>query len=336
VAYLWQWHWPAPPPGALHSLADLRAMTPLQRITSRALPVAPRPSWPPLTELSALRGHTAAIASVKWSCRGTQLATAAADGSARLFVRRAPPLPGAPLPSAAASLQWLPGAVLRCHPLEGSRSRKAEVVQIEWSRDDAAVLAVVSDQTIRVFDAASGRPLHVLSGHSGKLYELSTHPRLPGLVASWARDGTIVLWDHTTGEKLKVLHMAHTYPGRGRWTSLEPLGVLEGTWSPDGSALYATDAAGQLHIYGLGSADVCGRAAYDQFFKIDYQDMTVDPLTNTARSSASGRLPHLDPDARVPVSIDATPYSTTYSALARANRLTRGTLLTAATPRNCT
>ena len=50
----------------------------------------------------------------------------------------------------------------------------------------------------------------------------------------------------------------------------------------------ACAAAGQVHIFGFGNADACSRARYDQFFRVDYADLVVDPLSSTARIAASG------------------------------------------------
>jgi hypothetical protein len=79
-----------------------------------------------------------------------------------------------------------------------------------------------------------------------------------------------------------------------------------------------------VHIFGFGSGDVLSRAKYDQFFRPDYADLTVDPLSGTARTMATGRPPHTEADARLPVSYDATPYPERYQQLAARNQLTRG------------
>jgi hypothetical protein len=215
---------------------------------------------------------------------------------------------------------------MECTPIGLSRAKKTEVLQIEWSLDDAMLMAVVSDMTVRVFHVATGVHLHTLAAHTGKVFELSVHPHIPNLLATWARDGAVILWDHSTGSILREFSTSDTYPGRGRWARTEPLAVLEGAWAPDGDSLFVTDAAGQLHVYGLGSATTRSRAHYDQFFCIDYEDLTIDPLTHTARGMASGRPLHLERGARAPIAHDATPYSEEYRRLAMANRLARGAL----------
>lgn len=58
--------------------------------------------------------------------------------------------------------------------------------------------------------------------------------------------------------------MRHTYPGHGKWTGTENIALLDGHWNQDGSKLIISDIAGQYHIYGLGPADICSRAHYDQ------------------------------------------------------------------------
>ena len=217
-----------------------------------------------------------------------------------------------------------PVQVLQRRDLIKNKQLSSPLVQVEWAARDSKLCAVVSDASIRVFDAAAGTQCHALCGHTGKLFEVVAHPVHAELLTSWARDGTVALWHAGSGRCVRQLRLADTYPGRGRWTDTQPLAVLEGCWSPSGHSLYVTDAAGQLHLFGFGAGDRAGRARYDQFFRTDYADLVVDPLTGTARGAATGRPPHVEADARLAISFDATPYEREYQQHAASNTLTRG------------
>jgi hypothetical protein len=60
-------------------------------------------------------------------------------------------------------------------------------VQLEWARGDSAVMAVASDATVRVLDAATGALRHVLAGHAAKLYDCAVHRRAAPLWPRWSR-----------------------------------------------------------------------------------------------------------------------------------------------------
>lgn len=221
----------------------------------------------------------------------------------------------------------MPGALAICGRPCGHHACAA--LQVEWSLSGGSLMVVMSDTTVRVFDAATGAHTRTLAGHAAKIFELAAHPRHADVLATWGRDGAVVLWDTGTGRVLRRFDLAATYPGRGRWTGSQPLAALEGAWLPDGNTLCVTDAAGQVHVYGLGPGDARARARYDQFYKTDYMDLTIDPLTHTVRGMASGRQPHAERGGRAPISYDGTPYEEEYQRLAMANQLSRGALFRA-------
>lgn len=76
-------------------------------------------------------------------------------------------------------------------------------MQLEWMNDDAKVVLALSDSSLRVFDTASACQLHSLVGHTKDLYEVACHPFIPDLVASWAHDGLIILWDAASGTRIR-------------------------------------------------------------------------------------------------------------------------------------
>lgn len=281
------------------------------------------------------------IRSVRFSRGGERLATASADSTVRLYA----PM-GNPSLSPAASAhvarepraldldsppqEWRQTLVMMCQvytPPARPNTRRPrvqatpEVQQIEWALDDRRIMAATSDFTVRVFDTLSGTQLHVLHGHTKALFELSAHPRVPDVVASWAHDGTISVWDVSNGRQLAHFSARNTFPGNGRWCDTEPICFLDGGWTSTGDALMTTDVAGQFHIFAFGPAHLNGRAAYDQFFKNDYEPFAAN-ADGFAVSSASSRLMHL---LAPPVcDYNLSPYENPYQDLAMQNKLSQG------------
>lgn len=61
------------------------------------------------------------------------------------------------------------------------------------------ILAAVTDNTVRVWDAATGVQLHVLKVHTAPVFVLECHPSDPRLAMSASYDGQTVVWDIQSG-----------------------------------------------------------------------------------------------------------------------------------------
>ncbi len=68
---------------------------------------------------------------------------------------------------------------------------------------DGTLASASSDNTVRVWDSATGRCLHVLEGHTGAVLALAVLP--DGTLASAGSDGTVRVWETATGRCLRVL-----------------------------------------------------------------------------------------------------------------------------------
>src|SRR6266568_2762059 len=103
------------------------------------------------------------------------------------------------------------------------RGHTEEIRQIAWSPDGRLLTSGSNDQTVRLWDVATGQALHTLTGHTDPVGSVawSSDGRL---LASSSGDQTVRLWDGVTGQAL------HTLTGH---TSL----VLSVAWSPDGRQL---------------------------------------------------------------------------------------------------
>jgi WD40 repeat protein len=79
---------------------------------------------------------------------------------------------------------------------------------------DGHLLAIAShDRSVRLWESATGRPVHTLAGHTKFVYALAFSPSGDRL-ATGGPDGTVRLWNPTTGTGTVLVN------GAGKVTSL--------------------------------------------------------------------------------------------------------------------
>ena len=81
-----------------------------------------------------------------------------------------------------------------------------------------------------------------------------------------------------------------TRPVEGRWC--DPLQLVDGHWSHDGSSIIVADVAGQWHLYSMGQFAFPTRGLYDQFFASDYAPMVRD-VNEYVLDQETQQPPHL-------------------------------------------
>ncbi|XVF16355.1 hypothetical protein REPUB_Repub10bG0024400 [Reevesia pubescens] len=69
------------------------------------------------------------------------------------------------------------------------------IFDVCWIKEDTCILTASGDQTIKVWDAQEKKCIGVLTGHTGSVKSLSSHPTNSGLVVSGSRDGSFAIWD---------------------------------------------------------------------------------------------------------------------------------------------
>ncbi|MCP4996626.1 MAG: WD40 repeat domain-containing protein, partial [Gammaproteobacteria bacterium] len=102
------------------------------------------------------------------------------------------------------------------------------VTAVAFSPDGKTLLSGAGDNTLRLWDAATGRPLRTLQGHTDWVHAVAFSPDGKTLL-SGARDKTLRLWDAASGQPLHTLQ-GHT--GSVTAVAFSPDGktLLSGTW----------------------------------------------------------------------------------------------------------
>jgi WD40 repeat protein/tetratricopeptide (TPR) repeat protein len=97
------------------------------------------------------------------------------------------------------------------------------------SPDGSIIAAATNESLVRFWDAATGKPLRDLKGHTDEVQGLEFSPDGNQLV-SCSRDATVKLWDTTTGELLRTFH------GHEKW-------VYGASFLPDGRRVISSGDA---------------------------------------------------------------------------------------------
>ena len=110
-----------------------------------------------------------------------------------------------------------------------------EVFALAFSPGGGQLASGGGDQTIRLWEPATGRELKVLRGHTGPIRALAFSPHRP-LLASGSADTTIRIWDLPSSKELKSL--------TSRFGAIRTL-----AFSPDGHLLASGGDDGSLRIW---------------------------------------------------------------------------------------
>jgi WD40 repeat protein/serine/threonine protein kinase len=178
-------------------------------------------------ELLTVRGQNQTGAGLDVAADGSCFLASAADGTVRLWdaVETAPRV--------LRTVEW--------------------VNQVAFSPDRSKVVAADAGGVVEVWDAATGRPIHILRGHDEAVRSASFTPDGVWIVStSW--DGSVAVWDAASGRLVKNL-VPRTHPRFKRVMSwLKPpsgTAINQESLSPDGSHVATGGWDGNVHIWEL-------------------------------------------------------------------------------------
>jgi WD40 repeat protein len=188
---------------------------------------------------SPLTGHTGDVWSVAFSHDGSTLASAGADGTIRLWDVKTykPLLPPIKIPEGTA------------------------VDSVAFSPDGLTLASAGADYMVRLWDVKTHKQLHVLRGHTDRVYSVAFSPDGQTLVSAGA-DGTIRFWDVKTHTQL-----ARLPTGQGVVRSV--------AFSPDGQILASAGDDKTVRLWDVKTHAQLGQAFTgntDKVFGVAFTD----------------------------------------------------------------
>jgi len=180
-------------------------------------------------EIKTLSGHADWVWAVAFSSDKKTLASGSLDKTIKLWNVET-----------GQEIMTLTGSVVRVEtpPVDGKRDRNG-VQAVAFSPDGKTLASGSRDKTVRLWDVASGKELHVLSSHTEWVSSVAFSPDGKTL-ASGSLDNTIKLWDVASGQELKTI--------TGHDDS-----VLSVAFSPDGETLASGSTDQTIRVWEITS-----------------------------------------------------------------------------------
>jgi WD40 repeat protein len=173
--------------------------------------------------LRAFAGDVESVVDAAWSPDGTNIVTAGASGTARIW-------------------DAATGELIRdLYP----EAFVVSVFGVAWSPDGTRIATYANDAIGSVWNAATGEELLTFSGHTGeaRLYWSHTGER----ILTTSMDGTVRVWDVSTALALSKAEGLNT--GAKFGVELFRYPGISAAWSPDGRRIATADADGTLKVF---------------------------------------------------------------------------------------
>jgi tetratricopeptide (TPR) repeat protein len=124
-----------------------------------------------------------------------------------------------------------------CHPDE--LTLVGHAYSVAFSPDGQRLASCGAEQTVKLWDTATGKEVFNLKGHAGRVMSVA-FSRDGQRLASGSNDQSVKLWDSATGKELLALK------GHASWVD----GVA---FSPDGQRLPSANGDGSIHLWETAS-----------------------------------------------------------------------------------
>jgi WD40 repeat protein len=176
--------------------------------------------------------------------------------------------------------------------LEG---HQAEVSSLSYSPDGKTITSGSWDNTIRLWQAATGKLLQTLQGHQDWVWSISYSPD-GKTIASGSRDKTIKVWEASTGKLLHTLN--------GHYAAVYSL-----SYSPDGRTIASGSGDKTIKLWDVATGKLLHtlkghrRAVYSLSYSPDGKTIASGSYDGTIKlwDAATGKLLHMLKGHQAPV-----------------------------------
>ncbi|MDQ2903706.1 MAG: hypothetical protein M3Y81_09155 [Chloroflexota bacterium] len=204
----------------------------------------PAPRHTQGTLLRRYHEHAGWVLAVAWEPEGSQIASAGADGTVRIWESES-----------GRSLVTYHGHTRLLNQI----NLQAKIYAAAWSPEGLRIASAGDGSTVYVWNATTGQTLTLYKGHAGSgvapsVYAVAWSPsgkQIASACSSSGFDKTIHLWDADTGQTLTRY--------AARYGMLPNFSVLSLAWSPDGIQLAASCGDKTIRVWNTVTGDIAAK-----------------------------------------------------------------------------